>query len=282
METFTLTLGLLCISPLVLSSKVWVAPPAFPCPEFPLFPCICTRGSDEGVDVVCENTNLASMAVGLRQAQVKIENLTLSNCNVEKLYGDMLRTLNVTRLIVKDTPVRSIENDTFIGVGPSIEDLQLINTRLQSLPLASLQLLPNLKKIKIDKSDLEEIPPNAFKGLSKLIEIQISNARVKTLDKEAFSGQRKLKFLRLHHNNISGIVKKTFDFGKGLDLLDLSYNKIGALQPTYFNQLTKLLWLNLTSNGIETFNSRIFSRNQRFYTWRKTISPNWTPAVSEE
>ena len=243
-------------------------PPAFQCPEFGLYPCLCTGESDEGIVVKCENTNLASMAVGLTQAKVKMANLTISNCNIEKLYGDVFRSNEITKIVIEDTPIKQIENDTFIEVGQYIKEIHLINTRLNSFPYGAFQSLAEVQKIKIDKSDLEEIPPNAFKGLSKLKEIQVSNSNVKTLDKAAFVGQRNLKFLRLYNNNITGIEKKTYDFGQALELLDLSHNHLKKLQPQDFNRLSKLLWLNLTDNGIETFSSRNFGRNQllgKFY-----------------
>ena len=250
-------------------------PPAFQCPEFGLYPCNCTKESDEGIVVVCENTNLASMAVGLKQAKVKIANLTIINCNIEKLYGDVFRTIEVTKLVIEDTPIREIANDTFIEVGKYIKELHLINTRLNTFPYGALQSLTEVHKIKIDKSDLEEIPPNAFKGLSKLKEIQVSNSHVKTLDKAAFLGQRNLKYLRLHNNNMTKIVEKTYDFGAALELLDLSHNHINKLMPKDFSRLTKMLWLNLTDNGIEKFSSRNFGRNQllgkTFYGYKKRI-----------
>jgi hypothetical protein len=31
---------------------------------------------------------------------IRIANLTVSNCNIEKLYGDVFRPLNVTRLVI--------------------------------------------------------------------------------------------------------------------------------------------------------------------------------------
>jgi len=262
MEPFRLLLGVFSLVVGVNSFAEYKAPPAFQCPEFGLYPCRCTKESDEGIVVECENTNLASMAVGLKQAKVKIANLTITNCNIEKLYGDVFRANEVTKIVIEDTPIRAIENDTFIEVGKYIKELHLINTRLETFPYGAFQSLLEVHKIKIDKSDLEEIPPNAFKGLSKLKEIQVSNSRVKTLDKAAFLGQRNLKFLRLYNNNMTKIEKKTYDFGQALELLDLSHNHLKKLNPTDFNRLTKLLWLNLTDNGIEEFNSRIFGRNQ--------------------
>jgi len=262
MELFHLQIGVLCFVLSVHGFAEYKEPPAFQCPEFGLYPCLCMGESDEGIVVKCENTNLASMAVGLKQAKVKMANLTISNCNIEKLYGDVFRSNEITKIVIEDTPIKQIENDTFIEVGQYIKEIHLINTRLNSFPYGAFQSLAEVQKIKIDKSDLEEIPPNAFKGLSKLKEIQVSNSNVKTLDKAAFVGQRNLKFLRLYNNNITGIEKKTYDFGQALELLDLSHNHLKKLQPQDFNRLSKLLWLNLTDNGIETFSSRNFGRNQ--------------------
>eukprot|EP00092_Neocalanus_flemingeri_P025507 GFUD01027655.1.p1 GENE.GFUD01027655.1~~GFUD01027655.1.p1 ORF type:complete len:1068 (-),score=163.25 GFUD01027655.1:152-3355(-) len=262
MQFCLLAIGVFSLVVGVHSFAEYQHPPAYLCPEFGLYPCNCTKESDEGIVVVCENTNLASMSVGLKQSKVKIANLTIINCNIERLYGDVFRSNEVTKIVIEDTPIRSIENDTFIEVGEFIEELILKNTRLETFPYGALQSLSKVHTIKIDNSDLEEIPPNAFKGLPKLKEIQVSNSHVKTLDIAAFLGQRNLKFLRLHNNNITTIVKKTFDFGQSLELLDLSHNHINVIGQHDFSRLTKLLWLNLTDNGIDSFTGRLFGRNQ--------------------
>ena len=47
------------------------------------------------------------MAVGLRQADnVKIANLTIINCNIERLYGDIFRNNQIVKIIIEDTPIR--------------------------------------------------------------------------------------------------------------------------------------------------------------------------------
>ena len=48
------------------------------------------------------------MAVGLRQADnVKIANLSIINCNIERLYGDIFRNSEIAKIIIEDTPIRS-------------------------------------------------------------------------------------------------------------------------------------------------------------------------------
>lgn len=50
-----------------------------------IFPCECTKESDAGISVRCENTNLASLSVGfnnLVQYNTPIEDLTINKCHI--------------------------------------------------------------------------------------------------------------------------------------------------------------------------------------------------------
>ena len=56
----------------------WVdPPPKYDCPKRPLYPCQCIKGSEDGVYIKCNNTNIASLAVGLRQIRTLIHTLTI-------------------------------------------------------------------------------------------------------------------------------------------------------------------------------------------------------------
>lgn len=80
---------------LVLCSAEYVPPgPRYNCPtehnkekEQLLYPCVCNKGSDLGLYIQCENTNLASLAVGLSNLaslQAPIESLTIKSSNIGK------------------------------------------------------------------------------------------------------------------------------------------------------------------------------------------------------
>lgn len=63
--------------------------PKYRCPKehLLLHPCKCETESDVGITVRCENTNLASMSVGLNNLatfELPIEQLTISECHVCK------------------------------------------------------------------------------------------------------------------------------------------------------------------------------------------------------
>lgn len=69
-------------------SSEYVEPgPKYACPKdrISIHPCSCVRGADAGLTIECQNSNLASLAVGisnLASIRSKIERLTISFCNI--------------------------------------------------------------------------------------------------------------------------------------------------------------------------------------------------------
>lgn len=52
--------------------------------EIVLLPCVCYKGTDTGLTIRCENTNIASLAVALTNLasfKMPIDELTLERCN---------------------------------------------------------------------------------------------------------------------------------------------------------------------------------------------------------
>lgn len=64
--------------------------PRFGCPKDPIYiyPCTCLRGSDRGLYIRCENTNLASLSLAftnLGNEGMPIEELVLYKCNIGEI-----------------------------------------------------------------------------------------------------------------------------------------------------------------------------------------------------
>jgi hypothetical protein len=76
---------LLLLAPLLQAA--YVPPgPLYRCPEKPLllFPCGCEAGGDNGLNIRCENSNLASLSVAmanLAALNAPVERLTISKCH---------------------------------------------------------------------------------------------------------------------------------------------------------------------------------------------------------
>jgi hypothetical protein len=73
---------------LALANAVYIAPgPRYRCPRSPnaIFPCECIAPGDAGVEVRCDNANLASLGVALANlgaAGMPVEKLTISRCHI--------------------------------------------------------------------------------------------------------------------------------------------------------------------------------------------------------
>ena len=83
-----LTLLLGCILPALGG---YIPPgPKYACPKESAYihPCVCLRGSDQGLYVECENTNLASLSlafINLGNEGMPIEELTIYKCKIGML-----------------------------------------------------------------------------------------------------------------------------------------------------------------------------------------------------
>ncbi len=193
-----LLLSLLAVSVAATEAAKWVdPPPRYVCPDRPLYPCVCIRGGDDGLRLECSNTNLASLALGLRQVRSLIHTLRISNCNIERLYGNVFRSLSVRKLYVEDTPVKDISDGTFDELmADSMEELHLTNSWLTRVP-PSLKNLTNLKVLQIEKSRIRYLPPGVFDGMTKLQDLKLADGGISQVTEHTFAGLKKLKRLSL-------------------------------------------------------------------------------------
>jgi Leucine-rich repeat (LRR) protein len=56
----------------------------------------------------------------------------------------------------------------------------------------------------------------------------------------------------------SGLFKSAF---KGIEYVDLQANYVETIEPSAFQYLIKLKWLNLNKNGIQALTTRLFKNN---------------------
>ncbi|CAB4065927.1 unnamed protein product [Lepeophtheirus salmonis] len=222
----------------------WVDPlPKYGCPKRSIFPCECTKGSDEGIYLECSNTNIASLSVGLQQVKTLIHTLIINNCNIEKLYGNLFKPLTIRILKIFDTPIKDISDGTFDQLSVSLEELHIKNSLLTRLS-PSIKNLTSLKILFIENSQISYLPEGVLNGLNSLKELSISHGNIKSIGKK-----------------LSSLPRDAFKSQGQLEFLDISHNHFSKLEPHYFPNLRKLLWLNISHNEIPRIQSRVFARN---------------------
>lgn len=77
--------------------------PRYACPKEPIYiyPCTCVKGTDEGLHIRCENTNLASASlafVNLGNEAAPIEELIIYKCDIGKIIKSLINFYNEIKL----------------------------------------------------------------------------------------------------------------------------------------------------------------------------------------
>lgn len=77
-----------------------------------------------------------------------------------------------------DTPLRLIEEHSFLGVNRTLQELHVINSNLEKFPREALQVLGNLSLLIISGHRMSILPGNSFSesaAAAKLEKLEISN-----------------------------------------------------------------------------------------------------------
>lgn len=249
---------------------IYIPPgPRYRCPERQtlLHPCICVKGTDKGLHVLCENANLASLSLGLinlSHESVPIEELIFNKCSIARMYGPALYPLEVRVLKFLDTPLRLIEEHSFLGVNRTLQELHLVRSKLERFPKEALRILGNLTVLNIDGHEMKELPKDSFAdsmAAGKLERIHITNGTLSSLPVEALAPLRKAKSIDLNGNKIKELKRSQFKGLRETESLDLSNNLIDKLDPSNLADLVKMGFCNLSRNSIPELKRGTFARN---------------------
>ncbi|XP_055377992.1 toll-like receptor 3 [Condylostylus longicornis] len=243
--------------------------PRYRCPEKSnsIYPCKCLKGSDKGLFVRCDNSNLASLTVSLNNIanlKLPVENLTISNGNFESLFGPIFFKIKARVLNIISTPIKNIEKHAFFGINETLQELHIIGTHIKEFPAEAFKVLGNLTVLNIDNHNIETLKTDIlFESLlvNRLEKFHFINGLLEEFPFEAFQAFRKLKTLDLHGNNLSALKRNQFKNLRELEVLDLSYNNITTLESYHIADLTKLIWCNVSHNAIKQLSRGAFARN---------------------
>lgn len=139
-----------------------------------------------------------------------------------------------------------LNNNKFFNVPLFIENFPILKTldlgENFMTNLSHFESLPNLKYLyglRLTENQIEHLEKNNFVHLKNLQILNLSKNRIKTIDREAFESNFLLQAIRLDGN-----------FMKDIDYM--------------FENLTNMVFLNISDNFLETFNYENFPKNLQF------------------
>lgn len=162
----------------------------YKCPanQFYLYPCRCLVGGYKGLDLLCERSNLATVALALDNVKQPINTLTVTKCNISRLYGPIFKDKKIYSLNLLNSNLEEIDNESFSGLKTELRSLQLNRNKFKSIPESINNELHNLTQLVVSNTaSITEVKGNSFKKLTNLVEIDLHNNSIRKIDSTTFA-----------------------------------------------------------------------------------------------
>ncbi|XP_018024567.1 chaoptin [Hyalella azteca] len=191
---------------------------------------------------------------------------------------DALKNMRNVRTFAFSTfPGFYLSNEDFVGFGPAVEKLYLMNNEISSVKALAFEHVPGLKVLDLSHNvinsfdnrafanvgGLEELrvssgltltrlPPQPFHYLINLRILDLSNNKLTFLQNDCLSHMKKLRHLNLEDNKISKLSSHQFrgQFTPELTTIQLSFNAIPVIESMTFHDLDHLKYIYLDDNMI--------------------------------
>ncbi|XP_064121443.1 toll-like receptor Tollo [Macrobrachium nipponense] len=191
-------------------------------------------------------------------ACVNLHTLDLSYNQLTNIPDRAFQGLNVLSFLALDN--NQISN---VGVASltnltSLEDLNLNGNQLTVIPQA-IGRLRYLKTLDLGENQIASLDNMPVKGLEFLYGLRLASNKISgNVSKNTFSNIPSLKILNLAKNGITGIESNAFENNLNLQAVRIDANMLSSMN-NLFENLPKLLWLNVSDNQIETFDYHFVS-----------------------
>lgn len=162
----------------------------YKCPknQFYLYPCRCTANGYSGIDLQCNNSNLATISLALDNVKTPINHLIIIDSNITRLFGPLFKDKIIQSLSIHNSNLQKIDYEC-LNVNTNFKSIQLDTNRFLSIPEAIGIELSNLTKLTVinNEQSIVEIKANDFKKNVQLIELNLRNNSISKIDSSAFT-----------------------------------------------------------------------------------------------
>ena len=261
------------------------------------------------------NRNLTHLPDNLLSSVVHLENLTLSDCQLEKLSNDPSKLLSSTgslqKIEMRGNRLRNLTSRGLFGQSPqlvkldisfneiqiissvvfsinssNLEELNLYGNELKSLEAGTFQHLKNLRILNIGFNKLQTLSPELLFSFKKLEELDVSKNQLATVNPQRSVlpfGLGNLHKLNFAQNNLTDFSEfEVIDWSLYLKISDinLSNNQIsGEVELPVFLSTPPQVILDLRMNQIQTIRMKKIMEYERavleFAADEKVRRSNW-------
>ncbi|XP_047097312.1 protein toll-like [Schistocerca piceifrons] len=192
-----------------------------------------------------------------------IKVVTLSDCPLPP-NGIPLKDIiglghEVKKLYFKSCDGKSFQRSHFSGLNASLTHLTLYKCDIQSLPADVFQELGLLlEELDMRENFLETVPSNSLAPLGGLKYLELSNNRIHTITDGSFVNLPSLKLLNLWGNKDLQLFHGSLLGLRNLTSLDLGVCNINSLPDGLFSDLKNLQNISLVANNFTTLPERLF------------------------
>ncbi|XP_047528577.1 chaoptin-like [Vanessa atalanta] len=193
-----------------------------------------------------------------------IQNINISHNNIMhfdfllsyKKVGVSLINIDLSKNpAVSWTSTRKVDNSTLID---SLYELHISLTNLTNIEDITFELFTNLQHLYLQFNKIRRLSISPFSKLVFLESLDLSFNRITHLKTSNFRGLIKLNSLCLSNNNIESMESFDEDLSN-LKLLDLSYNKLQNIINEHLINLKELTVLNLSFNNLKYLSATAFN-----------------------
>ena len=208
---------------------------------------------------VCNRTPQVRDAIFDVLNKRRCEDITTADlASIKYLDLGIRRAGNVAGRHSDKAAITALKSGDFAGLS-GLEELNLGNNSLSTLPGDVFAGLSSLKKLHLSGNDLTALPVNVFAGLSSLEVLLLGGNNLAALDVSLFAGLSRLGWLDLAANRLTSLPAWVFRGLVNLKRLDLQENQLTALPLDIFAGLINLGVLYLQRNQLAALPAGIFA-----------------------
>lgn len=209
-----------------------------------------------------KNNLIESIAMDTFANLTSLTSLVLSHNFIKNVNFSLNSLANLNVLSLDFNEIYSVEKH-LVANSMKLVDLHLNNNKFFRVPnfvenfqfLKFLDLGENFIK---NLSDLENLP-----NLKYLYGLRLTENQIETLERNHFVHLKNLQIVNLSKNRIRHIDRETFGANEFLQAIRLDGNTIKNIDYMFEN-LTQLVFLNISENSLEIFDYENFPKNLQF------------------